>query len=154
VIVGYRDYTSFYTTQSIQPDIASLPSVQLIELPAISNLSQGTMNNVSFRNPYLTAKIFHIVIDGKTPAVFSSPDNISAFTYDKAENSNSSFLRFDSSNGGVRNYYKLLRSVLGNDLPGGILAYDATVGVPGRSLANVSSKQGVNYLNLVEYPAA
>ena len=154
VIVGYRDYSSFYTSQSIQPDISGLPSVQLIELPAISNLSQGTVNNVSFRNPYLTAKIFHIVVDGVSPAKFSSADNISSFSYDKAENSNSAFLRFDESNGGMRTYYKMIRSVVGNDLPEGVLVMDATVGVPGRNIANVSSKQGVNYMNLIEYPAA
>lgn len=154
VVVGYRDYTSFYTTQAIQPDIAGLPAVQLVELPAISNLSQGTVNNVSFRNPYLTAKVFHIVVDGKSPEKFASADNISSFAYDKAENSNSSFLRFDESNGGMRNYYKMIRSVVGNDLPEGVLVYDGTIGLPGRNLANVSSKQGVNYMNLVEYPAA
>lgn len=154
IVVGYRDYSSFYTTQSIQPDISGLPAVQVVELPAISNLSQGTVNNVSFRNPYLTAKIFHIVVDGVSPEKFSSAPNITTFAYDKAENSNSSFLRFDESNGGVRNYYKMIRSVVGNDLPEGVLVYDGTIGIPGRNLANVSSKQGVNYMNLVEYPAA
>lgn len=152
--VGFRDYTSFYTTQAIQPDLTGIDSVAVVELPSISNLSQGTMNYASFRNPYLTASIIHFVIDGKSPDKFSSADNISAFTYDKAENSNSSFIRFDATNNNLNQFYKAVRSIYGQDLPEGILAFDAPSGLPGRNLANVSAKGGTNYLNLIEYPAA
>lgn len=150
VIITYRDYSSMATTQPVQPNIAGLPTVQVIEVPSITPLTAGTLQYASFRNPYPFCKLLHICIDGKQSDKFAAADNILSYTLDKAENTSSSFFRFDESNGGMVDYYKGVRSRFGQDMDAGVLVWDATT----QNISNVSSKMGNAYLNLAEYTAA
>lgn len=144
-VIEYRDYNSFSTTQAVRPDLTGLPTVQMIELPSITGITPGVYNHVAFRNPYNFAKLIHVVIDGKQSDKFASAGNISGFTYDKEENSNSAFFRYDETTTGIEGWYKKTRELYGNDLPEGIIAWDATSQNVG---SNVSSKMGSSYLNL------
>lgn len=152
VIITYRDYQSMATTQPVQPNLAGLPTVQVIELPSITPLTSGTMQYFSFRNPYGFCKLAHIVIDGKQSDKFAKADNILSYSLDKAENTSSSFFRYDESNGGMKEYYKEVRSRFGQDMDAGVLVWDATT----QNVANVSSKMGTAYLNLTNegFPAS
>jgi hypothetical protein len=152
VVYAFRDNTSMTTRQNMELDLNGLPTVQVIQLPTAQLLSQGAYNHVSIRNPYPFAKIIHIACDGLQSDVFSKADNIIGYSLDKAENSNSAFLRYDETNGGIVNMYKRNREKFGTDLPEGVIVHDFTTD----NLANVSSKTGGAYLNLTGegYPAA
>jgi hypothetical protein len=152
VIITYRDDKSMTTRQNLDLDLNGLPTVQCIQLPSANLLSQGAMNYVSIRNPYPFAKIFHFVLDGNQSDVFAKADNILAYSLDKAENSNSSLIAYNESNGGIVNLYKNVREKFGTDLPEGVIVHDFTTD----NIANVSGKQGGAYLNLTGegYPAS
>lgn len=143
-ILEYRDYNSFSTTQALELDLSGLSTVQTIELPSIVGLSPNTKQYVSFRNPYNFAKIVHILIDGKQSDKFSEASNITAFSYDKAENSNSNLFDYSNATAGIEAWYKKVRRMYGTDLPEGILAIDQT----SENVKNVSSKMGTSYINL------
>jgi hypothetical protein len=143
-VLEYRDHNSFTTVQPLRLDLSNISTVQTIELPSITGLSQGQYNHMAFKNPYLMPKAIHIVIDGNQSDKFSAADNITGFSYDTAENSNSNLFKYDESTTGIEGWYKKVRSTYGNDLPEGVLAWDTT----SENIANVSSKLGSAYLNL------
>jgi hypothetical protein len=142
--LDYRDYNSFSTVSALELDLSGLSTVQTIELPSIVGLSPNTKQYVSARNPYNFAKIIHILIDGKQSDTFTKADNITAFSYDKAENSNSNLFDYSNATVGIEGWYKKVRSTYGVDMPEGVLAWDST----SENIANVSSKLGTAYLNL------
>jgi hypothetical protein len=148
VIISYRDYQSQAVTQPLSPDLTGLPTVQIIELPTISPLTAGVVNHASVRNPYPFAKLIHVVADGSSSSKLCSADNISFYSLDKAENSSSSFFKYDN----MVDYYKQVRERWGTDFDEGVLiGLDATT----QNVANVSGKMGNAYLNLTSsgYPA-
>lgn len=150
VVITFRDYNSMTTRQPLEPNLAGLPTVQVIQLPTVTPLTNNTMQYLSFRNPYPFAKLFHIVIDGKQSDKFAAADNIVGFELAKAENSNSAWMKYDEKT--IASYYKEVRSRFGTDLDEGVMVFDATTA----NLSNVSSKMGAAYLNLSGdgFPAA
>lgn len=144
VVVHYRDYVSMAdATQALEPNLNGLPTVQTIQIPSITNLGAGVFNYAAFKNPYKFAKIYHVIIDGKSSKEFADPANITGYSIDKAENSNSSFVRY-ADEVGMAAHYREVRGRFGTDLPGGVVVFDATTA----NIANVSSKMGSAYLNL------
>ena len=144
VVIHYRNYTSLFTTQPLQPDLTNLPTVQVVELPPTTNLAQSTYEYVPLRNPYKFAKIFHIVISGTASDKFSHASDINGYVYEREENSSSAFFKYDESTTGIEQYYRDTREKFGTDLPEGVFVLDTT----SDNVANVSAKQGIGYLNL------
>ena len=143
----YRSYESMTTSaQAMQADLTGLPSVQVIQLPSITGLAAKVYNYSAFKNPYRFAKLFHVVIDGKQSDKFAAANNIIGYSMDKAENSNSSFFRYDETTGGngLSDFYQRHREKFGSDAPQGIIVQDFTTD----NIANVSAKLGAAYLNL------
>lgn len=151
VHLEFRDHNSMTTREPLSPVLDNIPTVQIVQIPSVTPLTAGTFQHASVKNPYPFAKIISFVIDGNQSDKFASADNITGYTIDKAENSNSSFLRYDETTGGIENYYKEIRSRFGTDLDEGLLVFDATT----QNIANVSSKMGQAFLNFTEdgYPA-
>ena len=151
VQIVYRDFNSMSTTEALTADLTGLPTVQIVQLPSVTGITQGAVNYVSFRNPYQFAKLVHFVIDGKQSDKFATESNITQFSYDKAENSNSNFFNYSDATGGMGSYFEEVRRRFGRDQKPGVLEWDATT----QNLANVSSKLGTAYLNMTGngYPA-
>lgn len=142
--IVYRDFTSFTSVDSVQPDISGLATPQLIQLPTLSSLQPGVLQTISVRNPYQFSKIVHFIIDGKQSDRYASPDNILNFRYDKAENNSSAFWDYETT-GGMESYYRdYVRAKFGQDLDAGVLVFDSSTA----NVANASSKMGVATLNL------
>jgi len=143
-IIEFRDYNSMSTVSQVSPDLTGLSTIQIIELPSVTNLSQGQYNYTSFRNPYNFAKMVSFVISGMQSDKFCAADNITGYSLDKQENSNSSFYKYDESTTGIEGWYKSVRARYGNDLPEGVIAWDKT----SENISNVSSKTGSSYFNI------
>lgn len=154
VIVQYRDYKSFWTRQVLQPNLDPLvvPAIQMIETQQINPLTSGTPMYQRIENPYEFAKMISIVIDGNSSGTFASTSNIQLYELDRAQNTSSVLRKFDATNGGMANYYRLIRGLYGQDLPPGVLVFDAV----SENTSDPSLQDGVNYLNLTAngFPAA
>jgi hypothetical protein len=154
VLVDYIDTTSFSTRSPLEVDLTGLSTVQVIELPQAVGLSPQVYNYVSFRNPYATCKIYHILCDGMSATQFADPSNILGYRMDKAENTANPFFVHDETTGSPNavNYYKNFRRKFGKDLDAGVFVFDgSTYGVEA-----IASKTGGAYLNLTGqgFPAA
>lgn len=154
VIVVYRDYKSFWTRQYLAPNLDPrvVPSIQWIETLQINPLTAGTPMYQRIENPYEFGKLISIVIDGQSSGTFCAATNIQLYEIDRAQNTASVLRKFDQTNGGMANYYRLIRHRYGQDLPPGVLVFDATV----ENTSDPSLLDGVNYLNLTAngFPAA
>lgn len=154
VIVVYRDYKSFWTRDYLAPNLDSrfVPSVQWIKPQEINPLTAGSPMFKRLENPYEFAKIVSIVIDGQSSGTFCAANNIQLYEIDRAENTSSVLRKFDSTNGGMANYYRMVRDRYGQDLPEGVLVFDAV----SENTADPSLQDGVDYLNLTAagFPAA
>lgn len=152
LIVWYRDYKSMSTRMAVAPNLAGVPTVQVIKPQEINPLTAGTMNYKRIDNPYEFARLISVVIDGQASSTFCLASNISAYEIDRAENNSSVLLKYDNTNGGMVNYYRQARDQFGQDLPDGVLAFDAMT----RNVADPSTMNGDAYLNLGAsgFPAA
>lgn len=146
-----RDYHSFASTQPVEPSLNGLATVQTINPAQINPLTQGTMNFKTLSNPYPLVRYCIIAIDGNSSSTFSAATNFAGYELDQADNTNTAFFRYDSTTGGMARYYAETRRRFGQDMPEGVLVFDA----PSMS-ANPSNLGGNNFLNLTSsgYPAA
>lgn len=149
VIVHYRDHNSMTTTESIQPVLDNLETIQTIQIPTLSPLTAGVYNSLEIKSPYKHVKTISFLIDGTSPKYFSKSSNLKGFSINKAGNDSSYFVRYDETTGGVEGLFKETRQTFGQDLPGGVIAFDSTT----KNVENVSSKRGVAALDLSAYPA-
>lgn len=151
IITMYRDYNSFTTTESVQPIMDGLPTINTIQIPTLSPLTANVFNAVDIKNPMKHIKTVSIVIDGKSPKHFSTAENMKGFSIDKAGNSNASWIEYSENNGGMELYWEKQRSKFGQDIFGdaGVIVTDSTT----ENQENVSAKRGVGSLNLSVYPA-
>lgn len=133
-----------YTRQGIAPNLAGVPTVQVIQPQQINPLTAGTMIYQRINNPYEFARLQFLVIDGQSAGTFCSASNIQAFEVDRAENNSSVLRKYDSTNGGMANYYKDVRQVLEQDMDDGYLFFDAML----QNTDNPSNRNGDAYLNL------
>jgi hypothetical protein len=103
-------------------------------------------------NPYPLVRYAIILIDGQSSSTFCSATNINGYELDQAENTNSAFFRYDQTTGGMSRYYSQVRRTFGQDMPEGVLVFDA----PTMNQGNPSNMGGNNFLNLTSagYPAA
>ena len=152
VICYYRTYQSMSMLQPLTPDLTGQPSVQIIKPQEINPLTGGVTNYGRITNPYPFAKWISIVLDGKQADKFASAGNVLSWGIDQAENTSSSFFRYDETTGGMASYYQDVRDKLGQDLDEGVLFFDATI----NNQADASNRTGDAYLNLTNsgYPAA
>lgn len=145
VIVWYRDYKSMYTQKALAPSLAGMPTVQVIKPNEKNPLTSGSMVYQRVDNPYLFSNLTCIVIDGQSSTQFCADNNLQAFEIDRAGNSSSVIRKFDSTNGDMTNYYRMVREQIGQDLPDpGVLFFDARL----QNGANPSNLGGDAYLNL------
>lgn len=147
-----RDYQSFASVAPVEPDLAGLATIQTIKPQEINPLTAGSYNFRTLSNPYPLARYVIFVIDGQSSQKFCAADNINGYELDQAENTNSAFFRYDSTTGGMARYYQDARRRYGQDLPEGVLAFDAVT----MNQGNPSNMGGNNFLNLTSqgYPAA
>lgn len=147
-----RDYKSFATIQPVEPNLSGLATVQTIKPQEINPLTAGSYNFRTLSNPYPLVRYAIIVIDGQSSGTFCSASNINGYELDQAENTNSAFFRHDATTGGMSRYYSDVRRKFGQDMPEGVLIYDA----PTMNQGNTSNMGGNNFLNLTSqgYPAA
>lgn len=153
VVAWYRDWQSMATRTSLSPNLTGMSTVQVIKPQSISPLTAGTPNYMRLTNPYPFVKIINLVIDGQQSSKFvSSASNIELYEIDKAENTSSAFVKYDSTNGGIQNLYKEYRRRYGRDFDSGVVFFDST----SQNTANASNQNGRAYLNLTPngYPAA
>ena len=152
VVVWYRDFKSFATPQALSCDLTGLPTSQIIRLREVNPLTAGSPNYLSVTNPYPFIKLASIVIDGNSSAKFADASNIQAYRIDGAENTSSALRVYDSTNGGMSNYYKRHREMYGNDLDEGVLIFDANA----ESVVDTSNQEGEMWLNVSSsgFPAA
>lgn len=152
VTVFYRDFKSFATPQQLECDLTGLPTAQVIKLREANPLTAGSPNYVSITNPYPFVKTMSIVIDGNSLTQFSAASNIQAFRIDGAENTSTQLRVYDSSTGGMENYYSRHRELYGNDSDEGVLVFDANA----ESAVDSSNQEGEMWLNVASsgFPAA
>jgi hypothetical protein len=147
-----RDYHSMATVQQVQPDLSGLATVQTIKPAEINPLTAGSYVFKNITNPYPLVRYAIVVIDGRSSGEFTTADNILGYELDQAENTNSAFFRWDETTGGIERYYAEVRRRFGQDMPDGVLVFDA----PTQNVANPSSLGGNAFLDLTSagYPAA
>lgn len=152
VTAVYRDYKSFSTTAAIAPNLTNLPTLQVIKPAEINPLTAGTTMFRSITNPYPVVRMFSLIIDGQSSGTFCNAQNIQTLELDQAENTNSAFYRYDSTTGGMENYFEMIRRKYGQDLPSGAVAW---IDAPTHNVANPSSFGGQSFLDLTGngYPA-
>jgi hypothetical protein len=147
-----RDYHSMATVQQVQPDLSGLATVQTIKPQEINPLTAGSYVFRPLTNPYPVVRFAAVVIDGQSSGTFCAASNITGYELDQAENTNSAFFRYDDTTGGIERYYAEVRRRFGQDMPDGVLVFDA----PTQNVANPSSLGGNAFLDLTSagYPAA
>jgi hypothetical protein len=152
VVVFYRDYKSMSTPQQLQANLTGLPTAQILKMRDLGPLMAGSMQYASIVNPYPFVKTVSLVIDGTSTAKFADAANIQAFTIDGAENTSSQLRAYNSTTGGMANYYSRHRQLYGNDCDEGVLVFDANA----ENSANSSLQEGEAWLNVTNngYPAA
>jgi hypothetical protein len=152
-VVVYRDYRSMSMTNAIQPNMAGQPTLQIIKPQEINPLTGGSYVYKRLTNPYGMARVISVVIDGKQSDKFTVASNIKGYEIDAAENTNSQFLAYDNTTGGIENYYRQVRKRYGQDIgDDGVLFFDAIA----QNCHDASNGQGLALLNLTQsgYPAA
>lgn len=147
-----RDFKSFATVAPVEPDLSGLATIQTIKPQEINPLTAGSYNFRTLSNPYPLVRYAVVVIDGTSSTSFTTASNLLGYEMDMAENTNSAFFRYDDTTGGMARYYSQIRRTFGQDMPEGVLVYDA----PTMNQGNPSNMGGNNYLNLTSqgYPAA
>lgn len=147
-----RDYKSFATVSPVEPSLNGLATVQTIKPQEINPLTAGSYNFRTLSNPYPLVRYAIILIDGQSSSTFCSATNINGYELDQAENTNSAFFRYDQTTGGMSRYFSQVRRTFGQDMPEGVLVFDA----PTMNQGNPSNMGGNNFLNLTSagYPAA
>lgn len=152
VVIFYRDYVSTVSPAALGMDLTGLPTAQVIRLRDISPLTAGSPNYLSITNPYPFNKIVSIVIDGQSSSTFCAASNIQAFRVDGAENTSSALRVYDTTNGGMVNYFSRVRELYGQDYDDGVLLYNGNA----ENTADTSLQDGEVWLNVASngYPAA
>lgn len=147
-----RDYHSMATLQQVQPNLSGLATIQTIKPQEINPLTAGSYQFRTITNPYPLVRYAIVVIDGQSSGTFCSASNIQGYELDQAENTNTAFFRYDDTTGGMSAYYRDIRRRFGQDMPEGVLVFDA----PTQNVANPSSLGGSAFLDLTSagYPAA
>lgn len=147
-----RDYKSFASVSPVEPSLNGLATVQTIKPQEINPLTAGSYNFRTLSNPYPLVRYAIILIDGQSSSTFCAATNINGYELDQAENTNSAFFRYDQTTGGMSRYYSQVRRTFGQDMPEGVLVFDA----PTMNQGNPSNMGGNNFLNLTSagYPAA
>lgn len=147
-----RDFKSFASVNPVEPNLSGLATIQQIKPQEINPLTAGSYNFRTLSNPYPLVRYMVILIDGQSSSTFCSATNINGYELDQAENTNSAFFRYDSTTGGMSRYFAGIRRLYGQDLPEGVLVFDA----PSMNTGNPSNQGGNNFLNLTSqgYPAA
>lgn len=152
VVVFYRDFKSMATPQALEADLTGLPTAQVLRLRDISPAVSGSLNFLSITNPYPFLKTASIIIDGQSSTKFCAANNIQAFRIDGAENTSSQLRTYDSTNGGMANYFSRHRELYGQDLDEGVIVFDANA----ENGVDSSNQEGEMWLNVSNsgYPAA
>lgn len=152
LIAWYRDYQSMANPASMKYVLNGFPTAQTIRTNDISPLTSGSKQAIYLRNPYPFVRFASLVIDGLQSNKFSTASNLQAYEIDQAQNASSAFFRFDSTTGGLANYYKQTRKQFGRDFDSGVVVFDSS----SQNLTDPSLREGNAVLNLTNsgYPAA
>jgi hypothetical protein len=147
-----RDFKSLATVTPVEPDLGGLATVQTIKPQEINPLTAGSYNFKTLSNPYPLVRYLIILIDGNSSSTFCAATNINGYELDQAENTNSAFFRHDLTTGGIGRYFAEVRRRFGQDMPEGVLVFDA----PSMNQSDPMNGGGNNFLNLTSqgYPAA
>ena len=143
----YSDGESLTYTQFLQPNMSAMPSAEYAEVTD-TNLYANQLIVQQLQLALPIARIATIVVDGVSSSQFaqvgtpSSPDvGVTQYALLKGSNVNNSFISYDSTNGGVANYYQNFRRHYGIDLPAGVFVYDAI----GANVVNPSNQAGLAF---------
>lgn len=152
VTVLYRGYESMAAPATMALDLAGLPTLYVIKPDEINPLTAGSYAFKRLTQPYSIYRMVHVVIDGQQADKFvSSASNVVGYEMDSAENTSSAFFKYDSTTGGIQNYYLRNRQLYGRDFDSGVFVQDFT----SQNTADSSLREGQAYLNLTGsgYPA-
>lgn len=156
VLCTYRDYNSFSSRNSYAPNLAGVPTLQVLKLNDINNLTgNNSYQYMKFQNPYRFVRVLSLVVDGFNSDKFvTGNDNITGIRLDRQENTSSPFWYHDETNGGAGVFFAKHREIYGQDAAedGNLVIHDA----PSMNQSDASNRLGENWLDLTQngFPVA